>query len=124
MQKPTPRNYQIQAINQTRDQLRKGIKNVLLVLATGGGKTTIAAEMILAAATKGKKVLFIAHRRELILQAKARLQQYGVESGVIMGKHKYQGDSVNVASVDSLVNREFPEADLVYVDEADRKSVV
>jgi DNA repair protein RadD len=33
-------------------------------------------------------------------------------------KHKYQGDSVNVASIQTLNNREFPEADDVIIDEA------
>lgn len=117
--KPTPRNYQVATINQAREAMRRKIMNLLIVLGTGGGKTTIAAEMILAAVMKGKKVLFVAHRRELILQAHARLQQYGIQAGIIMGsKHKYIGDSVNVASVQTLVNREFPEADLVYIDEA------
>lgn len=117
--KPVPRNYQVAGIDQTREAMRRKIMNILMVLATGGGKTTIAAEMILAAVMKGKKVLFIAHRRELIFQAHARLQQYGIQAGIILGqKHKYKGDSVNVASVQTLVNREFPEADLVYIDEA------
>lgn len=33
-------------------------------------------------------------------------------------KHKYQGDSVNVASIQTLNNREFPDADVVIIDEA------
>lgn len=118
MNKPDLRNYQSKGIGQVRYFVSKEVLNILFVLATGGGKTSVACSMILSAVSRGKKVLFIAHRRELIFQAKGRLSEFGVEAGVIMGKHKYNGDSVNVASVQTLANREFPEADIVFIDEA------
>lgn len=35
------RPYQVEAVEQAREQMRRGAKRVLLVLATGGGKTVV-----------------------------------------------------------------------------------
>ncbi len=112
------RPYQDRAISETSNAFKKGIKKVLLCLPTGGGKTTIASLIIKNAVLKDKKVLFLAHRQELIYQAHARLQKFGVYAGIIMGKHKYAYDSVNVASIQTLQRRFMPPADLIFIDEA------
>jgi superfamily II DNA or RNA helicase len=48
----------------------------LLVLATGAGKTVIAAEILNRALKPGRRALFLAHRDELLSQAKSEIEGY------------------------------------------------
>jgi superfamily II DNA or RNA helicase len=119
------RHYQADAIARVDDAVANGVRRVLLVAATGSGKTTIAGFMILRAIERGERVVFLAHRRELILQAYRRLLDLGLTSdqvGVIMGNdpRRRPGAHVQVASVDTLRRRARPAADVVFYDEAHR----
>jgi len=119
MSLPILRNYQADGQLKVAQAFSQGLKRILLVVPTGGGKTNIASDTIRKAKIKSKHILFIAHRKELIDQAHARLEVYGVLAGKIQGKNKFIGNSVNVASVQTLVGlEEFPKADLVFIDEA------
>ncbi len=98
---------------------------VLYVLPTGGGKTVIAVQVIRKFIAKKKRVLFLAHRRELIDQAASRLIEAGIDDdaiGVILSQDKRirPHARIQVASVQTLSRRRFPPADLVVVDEAHR----
>ena len=110
------RPYQVEAL----DRLRAGWKlNPILVIPAGGGKTTVAAHLILSAVAKCHRVLFLAHRKELIEQARDRLAQHGVTAGIIMAGFKPDPLlPVQVASVQTIINRDRPPADLIVVDEA------
>jgi superfamily II DNA or RNA helicase len=80
----------------------------------------MAAEIIRAAAARGSRSLFLAHRRELIDQTLDKLQNFcGIEAGVIMGTDKRADEllPVQVASVQTLINRPLPQAQIVVVDE-------
>ncbi|MFN7130780.1 MAG: DEAD/DEAH box helicase [Myxococcales bacterium] len=115
------RDYQVRAIEGIRSRIRAGKKRVLLVSPTGSGKTVTAAEVIRSAVSRGTKVVFLAHRRELINQCSAKLDSFGVEHGIIQGSHpRYRPwEPVQVASVQTLRKRERkPEAQLIVVDEA------
>src|SRR5260370_32665847 len=48
----------------------------LLVLATGAGKTVIAAEILNRVLRAGGRALFVAHRDELLSQAKAEIEGF------------------------------------------------
>ncbi len=112
------RNYQNGAIQNLRTSIAAGNKNVLLQSATGSGKTVIACEMIRRAVEKQKRVLFIAHRRELILQTSGKLDTYDIQHGVIMASHKrVNNHPVQVASIQTLTRRDKPPADLIIIDE-------
>ena len=65
-----PRYYQRIAINRTVEAVAKGQKRILLVMATGTGKTYTAFQIIhrLHAAKKAKRILYIADRNILIDQ--------------------------------------------------------
>lgn len=113
----TPRDYQqrdTERIFTALDQHRA----VVYVLPTGGGKTTIFT-MIAEEPTVGR-VLILAHRRELVLQASSRLR---IEHGLITPQHtpKYY-HRVQVGMVQTVGNRldnpYFPQPDLIIVDEA------
>ena len=66
----TPRYYQRIAINKTIEAIAKGKKRLLLVMATGTGKTFTAFQIIhrLHKSGKMKKVLYLADRNVLIDQ--------------------------------------------------------
>ncbi|ODR98066.1 hypothetical protein AUC68_11240 [Methyloceanibacter methanicus] len=95
----------------------------LIVAPTGSGKTVIASEII--ARATDRHVLFLAHRRELILQAQQHLAGFGVFAGVILaGEPRNPTRRVQVASVQTLWARcvrgsaDLPPADFVFIDEA------
>ena len=65
-----PRYYQINAINKTVEAIADGRERILLVMATGTGKTFTAFQIIwrLWKARIKKRVLFLADRKNLISQ--------------------------------------------------------
>lgn len=66
----TPRYYQVSAINATIEAIAKGSNRILLVMATGTGKTYTAFQIIwrLWKARRKKRILFLADRNVLINQ--------------------------------------------------------
>ena len=66
----TPRYYQVNAINSAIEAIAKGQDRVLLVMATGTGKTYTAFQIIwrLWKARRKKRILFLADRNVLIDQ--------------------------------------------------------
>ncbi len=118
----TLRPYQSTAVIQTRDALRT-YRRVLIVAPTGAGKTTIGAEIIRLTVERGRRVWFLAHRKELIEQCSTRLDQFGIRHGVVMGQHwrDRPHELVQVASVQTLINRDFDvPPSLIMIDEAHR----
>lgn len=83
------------------------------------GKTVIGSTIIESAVRKGSRALFVAHRRELILQASAKLTEIGVEHGIVMPGHPRQpAKPVQVASIQTLLPRLHElEVDLIELDE-------
>ena len=63
------RDYQIDSVAQVGAAFREGSKRVILCLPTGAGKTVIFSDIAAKAATKGKRVGIVTHRRELLSQA-------------------------------------------------------
>ena len=65
-----PRYYQVSAINSTMEAIAKGGDRILLVMATGTGKTYTAFQIIwrLWKAGRKKRILFLADRNVLIDQ--------------------------------------------------------
>lgn len=117
---PKLRPYQQEAIDIVRNKIASGKKRILLVLATGAGKTSIAAEIMRLAREKNKKTLFIAHRQELIYQAHSRFASIGIDAGIIMAGHQMNGHDIHVASIQTLIRREPPRADIIFIDECHR----
>ncbi|MEC8374607.1 MAG: DEAD/DEAH box helicase family protein, partial [Pseudomonadota bacterium] len=66
---PEPREHQVSALAALKQAREEGVRKGLVVLATGMGKTYLAA--FDAAQVNAKKVLFVAHREEILLQAEA-----------------------------------------------------
>lgn len=106
------RPYQSEAINNIRNAFRSH-KRVLFVCPTGGGKTMIFCEIAKAST---KRVLILAHRKELIEQASERI---GVPHGVIMsGVAPDYSQRIQIASVMTMANRLHKfNPDFIIVDE-------
>lgn len=69
------RPYQEKAIDSIRESYVQGVNKQVIVLATGLGKTVIFAHIISNLVKRtGKKALVLAHREELLTQAKAKLE--------------------------------------------------
>lgn len=116
------RPYQEDVVEKLRKKIREGKRRLVLVAATGSGKTVCASHLIQNAVKKKKKALFIAHRKELIDQASSKLDEFGIDHGIIKSKHKRNRpwELVQVCSAQTLVRRKHVEADLVIIDEAHR----
>lgn len=100
------RPYQVSAIERVRDAIKLGAKRIVLALPTGGGKTSVAADVLSRAQERGSRCFFIAHRQELILQARERLRQWGVEPGLIWAGEPMNLDRlVQVVSLPTLTRR-------------------
>lgn len=120
------RPYQISAVEEIRESLRRGFRKILVVAPTGSGKTIVASHIMRSSVLRQKPSLFLAHRKELIDQAYAKLLEFDIaerEVGVIRAnekKHRRPDALVQVASVQTLSHRPPPSASLVFVDEAHR----
>ncbi|MGB5445150.1 MAG: DEAD/DEAH box helicase family protein, partial [Psychromonas sp.] len=76
----SPRYYQLQAINKTIEAASRGQKRMLLVMATGTGKTYTAFQIIwrLWKSRQKKRILFLADRNILVDQTKTNdFQPFG-----------------------------------------------
>jgi superfamily II DNA or RNA helicase len=120
------RGYETQAVTEIRAAL-KTHQRVVAVGPTGCGKTVIASMVVQQA--KRLRVLFVAHKHELIDQAHAQLAALGIDAGVIMaqderlhGEGRVNPDArVQVASVQTVARRGGPaRVDLIVFDEAHR----
>jgi DNA repair protein RadD len=113
------RPYQLRAIADLRGKIRAGVNALVLVSPTGSGKTVIASHIIDSSVALGRRVLFVAHRKELVDQASAKLSALQVPHGVLMSTYPADPTApVQVASVQTAVRRDLPAGfDLVIIDE-------
>lgn len=133
----TLRDYQAQLVEDARKAYASGKKAPLLVLPTGGGKTTIFAHITHRAADRGKCVFLICHRAELVKQISMTLGNFGCPHQIIApppiinavsadhyatyGRSFLGQSRVYVCSVHTLVKRLHlapMTPDLIVVDEA------
>lgn len=125
-QEIAPHPFQMEAIDGLTAEAANGARRVMLQSATGSGKTIIASRVMSHATGNGNRVLFLAHRRELVFQCSRKLDSFGVPHGVLISGEPYDPTRrVTVASIQTLHARavrrrleSFPKADLVIVDEA------
>ncbi|MEG4578605.1 DEAD/DEAH box helicase family protein [Microcoleus sp. MON1_C5] len=131
-----PRYYQQIAINRTVEAIAKNQDRLLLVMATGSGKTYTAFQIIYRMWKNGvkKRILFLADRTSLISQTKrGDFKQFKNKMTVIKHKKVDTAFEIYLALYQGLVNydedvldsyREFsPDFfDLIIVDECHRGS--
>jgi DNA repair protein RadD len=115
------RSYQIKAIEGLRESFRLGAKAPLLVGPCGMGKTIIFTAIANSAAARGRRVLILVHRRELLRQASDKLRWAGLDHGLIAAGIKPSPAPVQVASVQTIARRLSGidwQPDLIIIDEA------
>ena len=107
---PTFRETSVPLRDYQRDVLKAAFENKLygtwwprgvIKVATGGGKTEIAAAMI---EMTNLKTLFLVHRKELVDQAVDRFAKYGVAAGKITEGKLDTESRLVVATIQSLMS--------------------
>ncbi|CAN5521271.1 hypothetical protein BH11ARM2_BH11ARM2_23630 [soil metagenome] len=102
----TLRDYQRQALQSVLAARDRGLHRVMVVIPTGGGKTTLFTALVNEFHRQyGEKSLIVAHRQELLDQAanRVRLMCPHLEVGVEGGDHHAAPDcDVVVAGVQSI----------------------
>jgi superfamily II DNA or RNA helicase len=122
----TLRPYQSTGIAQIREAFATGARAPMYVLPTGGGKTVIFSAIAESSEKRGKRVLILTHRVELVDQIVASLEQFNVRPDIIaasyqrsMGRYRAGNRSIAVANVQTLVNRidSYAPPTLITIDE-------
>lgn len=117
------RPHQVKAIHSLKLSILDGKRRPLIQAPTGFGKTLTAAAIVDGALRKGNRVVFCVPALALIDQTVQAFYDEGIRDvGVIQADHYLTDYSkpVQVASVQTLDRRGFPETDIVIVDEAHR----
>lgn len=117
----TPRFAQLEALDALDRTLEEGYEKAMVVMATGLGKTYLAGFL----AERYKRILFIAHREEILHQAKSSFARIlpGRSLGLYNGTYKESNADCVFASIYTLGMRKhrenFPQDsfDLIIVDE-------
>lgn len=99
------RPYQIEAVDSISADWRE-YQSVLLVMATGGGKTQVFCELLDRHVTLGRRGLVLVHRRELVEQARDRLIDFwpawNGRAGVVMADDDQARAQLIFATVQTL----------------------
>ncbi len=113
------RPYQARVIAALRARYAQGLRRLVLVMATGAGKTAVSREMIRAALARGRRILFIVDLDEVVDDTAAGLLHDQIPCGIIQAGKPYQeGLGCYVCSLQTLIARNLrPPADLVILDE-------
>jgi len=130
-----PRYYQLQAINKTVEAISSGKDRVLLVMATGTGKTYTAFQIIwrLWKSRAKKRILFLADRNILVDQTHTHdFQPFGPSMTKITGRTVDPAYEIHLALYQALTGPEESQKafkqvdpdffDLIIIDECHRGS--
>jgi superfamily II DNA or RNA helicase len=114
--------HQRSALDELRSCWRGGLRWLLVTLPTGAGKTRIGAEVVRFELEAGRRVLWLAHRTDLVQQTKQALAPKLDDTiGVVCGgvKNPNPHGPLQIATVQALSRRkDLPPADLLVIDEA------
>lgn len=130
-----PRYYQLQAINKTIEAVSQGKNRMLLVMATGTGKTYTAFQIIwrLWKSRQKKRILFLADRNILVDQTRINdFQPFGQAMTKVTGRKVDPAYEIHLALYQALTGPEehqkaFKQVDkdffdLIIIDECHRGS--
>jgi superfamily II DNA or RNA helicase len=118
---PDPRPFQSSAREKLRAGFAAGHRCQMVMSPTGSGKTILAMFLIQECLMRNKRVIFVADRRTLINQTSEVADSLGLIShGVLMANHwRYNVHlPFQIASAQTLARRDWPDADLIIIDES------
>ena len=128
LERPTPRSLQREALEALQQHRARGGQRGLIVMATGLGKTWLAAFDVAAfdqEHPRDTRVLLVAHRVELLRQAARTFRAHSpaLDVGFFAGDQDELGGQLTLASVQKLTRRDALERipadafDYIIVDE-------
>lgn len=120
----TLRPYQQEAVDATLTHFRKCDDAAVIALPTGAGKSLVIAEL---ARLAKRKILVLAHVKELVQQNHAKYESYGLTGGIYSAglKRKENRHQVTFASIQSVaanLDHFTDEYSLLIIDECHRLS--
>lgn len=103
------RPYQSETITNILDSMRRGNKRIIVQQPPRTGKTVIMAEIARKTTSKGNRVMFIIHRKEVLAQAKTTFRKQDVNMNL-----------ATMGMVQTLTRRvnKLTEPQLILIDEA------
>ena len=103
------RNYQQKTVNDVYQSMKRGNHRIIVQQPPRTGKTVIMAEIARRTTTKGNRVMFIIHRKEVLNQAKETFKAQNVDMSL-----------ATMGMVQTLTRRvsRLPAPQLILVDEA------
>jgi len=111
--------------SDTLDALRQAVadrkRRIMMQAPTGWGKTVLTSALIKSARERGKKILFTVPMIGLVDQTVEMLaSQHIFDVGVIQATHRMTDwmKPIQIASVQTLMKRDMPDADIILIDEA------
>jgi len=114
------RDDQDDALNLLRASIARGNRRIVMKAPTGFGKTILSGQIVSNARNKDKHVLFTVPKINLVDQTIEKFSKHGIyDTGVIQAQHEMTDwrQPVQIASVQTLMRRTIPQADLALVDE-------
>lgn len=116
------RDYQQRAVDETRRAIAEGYRSIMIQSPTGSGKGVILSYIINSANMKGKTVLFLVHRSEILYQVSDYMDKYEITHGIIKaGEEPNYTHPVQLASFQTIHRRmKFysDTFDLIVIDES------
>ncbi|MBE7449183.1 MAG: DEAD/DEAH box helicase [Kofleriaceae bacterium] len=121
------RPYQQSAVTAAEARWSAGDRATLVLLPTGTGKTVVFSELTRRVIAAGGRSLVLAHRSELLVQARDKLEAFGLWAQLEQAEQRAGLARAVVASVQTLRGRRLATwardaFDLVVVDEAHHAS--
>lgn len=124
---PEPRPFQVTAHEKLRVAARAGHRCQMIMAPTGAGKSYLGLRIAYEALLKGRRAVFVCDRTTLINQTSETADSYGLAAhGVIQASHwRYSPrQPFQIASAQTLARRQWPEADVIIIDEAHTQMTV
>lgn len=76
-------DYQQRLVQEARDSFKTGYKFPVIVSPCGSGKSVVISEIARLSTDRGKKILFLVHRRELVEQIKDTFSKNNVNLSLV-----------------------------------------
>jgi len=118
------RPYQREAADAVIAAYRRGVRRMLIQMATGLGKTVLFAHLAHLVVRHGRRVLVIAHRDELLTQARDKLLTVdpSADVGIVRAERDETDAAIVVASIQTIARparlARLGRFELIIIDEA------